>query len=268
MLIRATAKAVTVVLAALLTVEVVIGVAVIGGAGDIGVDFRFYRDLGAQFLEDGSFYLPHQLAGPYEVTTLVDVLYPPTALYLFVAFVFLPAIVWWIVPVAILIAAAMYWRPALWVIPVAIAFLMPFRAFGAFLWGNTDMWVAAGVAAALRWGWPGPLIWLKPSVAPLALLGARRRSFWVALAILGFASLTFGAMWGEWLIAMRNLNASLAYSLGSLTLYLIPVVMWLGRPRTLVSLADRTGASDEADEEEASERQQDRTYDRQGASLR
>jgi hypothetical protein len=228
---RAFLKASIVVLGVLLAVEVSIGLAVIGGAGDIGVDFRFYRAVGQTWLWDRSYYLGHQLAGPYEVTTLVDVLYPPTALYLFVPFVYLPDVLWWVIPTVILGANLWFWRPRLWAVPLMILCLMPFRSFGAFLWGNTDMWFASAVAAGLRWSWPAVFLLLKPSVGPFALLGALKRSFWIALACLGLASLPLASLWLDWVTAMRNLHASLDYSLGSLSLYLIPILAWLARTR-------------------------------------
>ena len=43
----------------------------------------------------------HQLAGPYDVTLMTDVLYPPSALLLFVPFSILPIVLWWVVPIAI-----------------------------------------------------------------------------------------------------------------------------------------------------------------------
>ena len=36
------------------------------------MDWEFYRDLGASWLANGSYYQPHQLAGPYVFTTMVD----------------------------------------------------------------------------------------------------------------------------------------------------------------------------------------------------
>lgn len=46
----------------------------IAAPGDLGIDYMFYRDVGARWLTDGSFYLAHQLAGPYDIALMVDVL--------------------------------------------------------------------------------------------------------------------------------------------------------------------------------------------------
>ena len=66
----------------------------------LAVDYQLYMDAARSWLADGTFYLPYQLAGPYLVTA-GDVLYPPYSLVLFVPFTFLPAILWWAVPIAI-----------------------------------------------------------------------------------------------------------------------------------------------------------------------
>ena len=58
-------------------------------------------DITRNWVDTGEFYLPHQLAGPYQVQTLVDVLYPPIALYLFVPFLVLPAVLWWAIPMSV-----------------------------------------------------------------------------------------------------------------------------------------------------------------------
>ena len=55
------------------------------GDSSLGMDFFFYRDVAARWLETGAYYLPHQLSGPYTATLMVDNLYPPTALLLFTA---------------------------------------------------------------------------------------------------------------------------------------------------------------------------------------
>ncbi len=228
---RALEKTILIVVGAAFAVEVTIGVLVIGGAGDVGVDFRFYRDAAARWFSEGSFYLPHQLEGPYRVTTLVDVLYPPIALLLFVPFIVLPAFLWWLIPMAVLGCVLVSWHPRMWAVSVMIVLLMPGRAYGAFLWGNTDMWIAAAVTAGLRWGWPAALIAIKPSVFPFLLVGARRRSFWVAGAILGLASVTLWPLWPDYVQVIRNMELRPDYSLGSVTLLLVPVVAWLARRR-------------------------------------
>jgi len=233
MLARVAQRTLVIVLGSALVIEVVVGALVIAAPGDIGVDFRFYRDLAARWVADGTYFQPYQLEGPYVSTTLVDTFYPPIALLLFVPFLILPAILWWLIPIAVLLYVIAGWRPNLWAVAVMIVLMMWVRAFGAYLWGNTDMWLVAAVAAGLRWGWPAALIAIKPSVLPFMLIGVRRRSFWIAIAALVLVSIPMWELWGDWVIAIRNMDQRPDYSLGSITLYLVPIVAWLGRRRAL-----------------------------------
>lgn len=204
----------------------------------LGMDYTYYVSLGQQWLADGSFYEPHQLAGPYQAQLLgidptVSTLYPPTALFLFVPFSVLPAVMWWALPIAITVFAIRRLRPSppAW---AAMAVLLAWpRAIGAYLFGNTDMWIMAGVAAGLVWGWPAVLVLIKPTLAPLALVGVRSRWFWVA-GLLGFAVTL--PLWDDYVLAMVNQRGlDIGYSLGSLPLVcipLVPVLLRLGWPES------------------------------------
>jgi hypothetical protein len=190
------------------------------------------------------YYLPHQLTGPYDVTLMADVLYPPTGLLLFVPAAVLPWPLWW-APAAILVAVAWGWRPAWWGIAIALILLTWPRAHAAFLYGNTDMWVAAAVAGGLRWGWPAVLITIKPTLAPFALIGIRRRSMWLSVAAMGAFLLLSLPLWLDYISAMSNLRIGSDYSVGSLPLVLVPVVLWAARQRITSgpdSTAPLTGA--------------------------
>ena len=79
---------------------------------------------------------------------MTDVLYPPSALFLFVPFAVAAIVLWWVVPIAITGYAIWRWRPAWWGVAAMLALLCWPRAHAAFLFGNTDMWAMAGVAAA------------------------------------------------------------------------------------------------------------------------
>ena len=125
--------------------------------GDIGIDAEFYRSVGRRFLDEGTYYLPHQLSGPYDVQLQSDVIYPPSALFLFVPFAVAPWWLWWVVPIAITGYVIWRWRPAWWGVAAMLTLLCWPRAHAAFPYGNTDMWAMAGVAAALMWGWPSIL---------------------------------------------------------------------------------------------------------------
>lgn len=195
---------------------------------EAGMDFWFYRDIGIRWLADGTYYLPHQLAGaPYALTPMVDVLYPPNALVLFVPFAFLPALLWWIIPLGVLGYVVWSYRPSPWAwVAIAACVAWP-RTFGAVLFGNTDMWVAAAVAGGLRWGWPAALIAIKPPFLPFGLVGARHWSTWVAG---GAMVLLCVPMLGDYVTAMRNLQVDgIAYAAVSIPFALIPIFAWWGR---------------------------------------
>ena len=156
-------------------------------AGDLWIDYTStaYR---RRWLADGSYYLPHQLTGvPYGLapdgrTSCTR----PTALFLFV-----PLVVrarrssGGSCPSACHrhdgLAAGV---PAPWAWVAMLVLLMWPRANAAFLFGNTDMWMAAGVAAGLIWGWPALILTLKPTLLPFALLGANRRAWWAGSVVL------------------------------------------------------------------------------------
>lgn len=197
------------------------------GNAELGIDYAFYRSVALRWLADGSYYLPHQLAGPYDVALMVDVLYPPSALVLFVPFAVLPAVLWWAVPLAVTGYIIASWRPGPWAIAAMLLLLAWPRAFSAFLYGNTDMWMMAAVAGGLRWGWPALAVTMKPSLAVFALVGIRHRSWWVAL-LLGAVYVALTApLWSDYITAMQNLRVAPTYSLGSIPMLLIPVAAWV-----------------------------------------
>ena len=76
-----------------------------------------------------------------------------------------------------------------------LVLLMWPRAESAFIFGNSDMWMAAGIAAGLRWGWPALLLVLKPIFLPLAALGANRVSWWVGAGVIVLVSLAMLPLW-------------------------------------------------------------------------
>ncbi len=197
----------------------------------LGADYRFFRDIAQHWLDTGEFYPPLQLAGPYEVQTLVSVLYPPIALYLFVPFTVLPAILWWATPFGLYALGIAWLRPARWTWPVIAAGIVWPQTLAQVLYGNTNMWIAAFIAAGVAFAWPSVLILVKPSLAPFALIGIHRRRWWVAMGVLVLAALPFGSMWIDYATVIRNSSLSAGYALVTLPLMLAPFVAWLGRDR-------------------------------------
>lgn len=221
---------------AIVTVEAIaIGTTVIPSnyGWSLGMDYRFFRDVGARWLADGSFYLPHQLSGPYVGQLMVDVFYPPSALLLFVPFAFLPPVLWWALPILILGYALVRLHPAPWAwLVVAILLAWP-RSIGIYLFGNTDMWAVAAVASGIVWGWPAAFLAMKPVLLPFAFPAVRRRAFWVGLAGLAVISLFMLPLWFDYVTAMAGLTIDLSAPVGSFPLMMIPIVAWLGRRRTV-----------------------------------
>lgn len=199
------------------------------GAG-VGVDFYFYRDAAARWIDGGPFYLDFQLAGPYVVWGLPATLYPPTALLLFTPFTVLPPVTWWAIPIGIVVTIVAYHRPrpATWPV-LAMCLWFPTTAEVVYA-GNSVIWVVAAVALATVWHWPGLFVVLKPTLGPFALIGCWHRSWWVALAALVLISLPFGSMWLDYVTAVLNTRDpnGILYSLNQVPTVLIPVVAWLG----------------------------------------
>ncbi len=198
----------------------------------IGVDFHQYLDHLARWQSTGQLYLPRQLAGPTSVMD-GDPLYPPTIIWLLLPFKVLPEPIWWIVPAVIIVVTLIRLRPAPWTWPLlAIIALWP-RTPALFLYGNPGMWMVAFICLALWRAWAGPLILLKPSLAPFALLGFGRRSWFIALAVVVAVSIPFGSLWLDYLTVLRNSSVPLTYSLLDLPLTLAPILAFVGRNREL-----------------------------------
>jgi hypothetical protein len=197
----------------------------------IGVDHRFFVAQVERWLSGGGFYLPHQLAGPYEFETARDNLYPPLALWLFLPFVRLPAILWWAIPVALIGYSLWRLRPAMWTWPYLAFVLWYPRSQAAFLFGSTSIWVAALVCLAAVHPWAAPLTLFKPSFGPFALFRIRERA-WVAggVAVIA-ASLAVLPLWPDYVRVTLNGNTSILYSLIDYPIVATGIVLWLGRTR-------------------------------------
>ncbi|HLA16194.1 MAG TPA: hypothetical protein VJZ72_04770 [Candidatus Limnocylindrales bacterium] len=212
------------------------------GADRLGIDIGYWYPLYAQrWLETGTPYLPHQLAGPYHVSGQ-DFLFPPLALYVFAPFLVLPKVIWWIVPIVALALCWRRFRPALWTFPILALVLLWPRTIGQIVVGGSDLWVSAAVALGLLYAWPFVLIVIKPSFLPLALLGVRSRRWWIAAGVVLLAAIPFGTLWFDYVTAIRNSGLPLSYSLLQLPIVLAPIVIWIGRTRpTALAIDGRAG---------------------------
>jgi hypothetical protein len=197
-----------------------------------GEDYYWFMGKTQRWLELGQFYNPHQLAGPYEAATAVDILYPPVVLFLFVPFIWLPAFLWWAIPLGILGWHIWTAKPQWWTWPILALLLWIPRDQIIIIYGSTGLWVAAFVALGLRFAWASPLVLFKPTFFPFALISIRKRAWWYGAGALAGMSLLLLPMWPDYVTAMRNNVGTWPGPLYSLPDYLfmaIPVIAWMGR---------------------------------------
>lgn len=197
----------------------------------VGVDYTLYIDATARWLSGGPFYPEYELAGVF-ANTDHDVLYPPTAILLFVPFTVLPAALWWAIPLGIVATVAAYWRPDPIVWPfLAICLAWPSTSLTIVV-GNPVIRGVAALALATIHRWPAALIVMKPTLLPFALFGMWRRSWWLALGAVILVSLPFGTMWEEWVRVVLNSRVGGVFrSVDQVPLLLFPLIVWLGRTR-------------------------------------
>lgn len=193
----------------------------------VGVDHRFYVDVARRWLDTGVFYTDRQLSGPYETTTLIDNLYPPHALLLFIPFIVLPGLLWWVLPLGFMAYVVWWCRPQPWGLAVVAMLLLFPKSPNLIIYGNTDMWVGAAIAAGVRWGWPSVLISMKPSLIFFSALGILTRAWWVAAAALAVVSLPFAGLWVLYPTALGHSSSKPWYSFADIPFLLIPVAAWL-----------------------------------------
>lgn len=195
----------------------------------LGVDFELYRDAAVRWWETGVWYQPYQLEGPYDVwgTDPMPILYSMTTAPLFLVFAVVPAVLWWVIPIGGTLAVVVWHRPRwqVWPLLVGLA-LFPTTVVTVGWTGNPTMWVMFAVALATVRPAFGPLVALKPTLAPFVLIGIRHRSWWVVAVGLGLVSLSFLADYVTVLLNAREPRGVL-YSINHAVPLLIPVVAWL-----------------------------------------
>jgi hypothetical protein len=199
-------------------------------AGSVGIDYRLYVAATQRWLDGGTFYEPFQLAGPYHVQGIGEILYPPIILWLLVPFTVLPAVLWWAIPMGLTAVAVARMRPAAWSLALSGLICTTHAVQGPFFWGTPVIWLAPAVAWGLLLGWPAVVVFVKPTLAPFALVGLTHPRAFVA-GVVGFAILAvpFLAMWLDWLTVVRNSDLGILYAYTQNVLLIVPVVAWLGR---------------------------------------
>lgn len=200
-------------------------------------DRAHYVSATHRWLTTGTPYLASEVAGPFDYQP-DTFLHPPISLLLFLPFTWLPAVLWYAIPIGLTIWIIAGWRPSptAWAV-IAMLLFWPTSA-SMLVVGNTNLWVMAFVAAGLRWQWPWALIVLKPSFAPFIFGGVRDRSWWVAMAALIAVSLLFGVLWLDWFRVVIHAPGGLTYSILGLPLILVPVAAFLGRRRDAAPATD------------------------------
>jgi hypothetical protein len=145
-------------------------------------------------------------------------------------------------PLAVIGYVTWWCRPAMWAWPLLLLLLIAPKTPAQILFGNTDMWVTAFIAGAVRWSWPGVLLTFKPSLAFFGAIGVLSRWWWIAAAIQVLASLPLLSYWLEYPTIARNSSAQLSYSFGNLPFFVLPIAAWLVSSRRVGTMARRDRA--------------------------
>ena len=156
----------------------------------------------------------------------------------------LAAAIWWAVPIGALAWQAIRLRPRPIVWPfLAICVAWPPNVLALVVWNSGLLFVGVLALGTLS-RWPSALILLKPSVLPFAFWGANRRSWWMATAALAVLSLPFGSLWLDWFRVLGNSQGvgGVWHSVQQFPMFLIPILVWLGRSRDSGETADGRGA--------------------------
>ena len=111
-----------------------------------GVDLSHYLDGTRRWLATGTPYLASEVSAPFQYQPLTF-MHPPIALWFSCPFLVLPTPLWWAIPCAVVAWSVWLCRPAPWTWPLLAAALAYPRFHSAFIVGNSDLWVWAGVAA-------------------------------------------------------------------------------------------------------------------------
>jgi hypothetical protein len=189
---------------------VLVAQAVTGGwHGPVGQDFDLYVGFARSWLDGRGWYLPEQMTASYVVEDVNGNVYPPVLLYLMIPFALgLPGFIWWGLPLGLIAAALRRLQPAWWAWPVlAFVFCYP-RTWTVLVVGNPSLWAISFAVAGVAWNWPAVGSVLKLTLAPLALIGVTRRSWWIAACFALVAALPFGPLWIDYMTVMGNTTAS------------------------------------------------------------
>jgi hypothetical protein len=196
----------------------------------VAVDYNLYMEATRRWFGGGSYYLAEQLTGPYEALPGV-ILYPPVFALVMLPFLFMPWPVYWALPIAAVVFAMNRHRPRPIVWPgIALCLWFP-GTIVILVAGNPVMLMIGALALGTIWAWPSVFVLLKPSLGFFALFGIWRRSWWIALGMLVFVSLPFGAAWLDYATVLLDARhpLGLLYNLGQVPTMMLPLIVWAGR---------------------------------------
>jgi hypothetical protein len=209
--------------------------AVQNGEAPIGYDLGIYVDRTRSWLDGDGFYRARQLAGPYVIEN-GDALYPPPIILLFLPWALgAPAVLWWVIPFGAIALSLRKLRPPLWGWVAMLGLVLVYgRTLIAIILGNPSIWAFAAILAGAAYGWPALGALAKPVLAPFALIGANRRSWWIGLAVIALASLAFAPMWPDYVRVLGDARNSrdIWYVIGEMPAALVlAVVAWVSARR-------------------------------------
>jgi hypothetical protein len=141
-----------------------------------------------------------------------------------VAFAYVPA-AWWVGWGILFTGGLARLRPASWAWPLLLLLATTSALVPVLIAGNPVIWILLGTLFARITGWSGALVLLKPTLAPFALLGIERRSWWIACGLVAVACVPFQGLWVDWYHAVTNIEGvNITYSFAQIPMMLIPVV--------------------------------------------
>ena len=195
-------------------------------------DNTIYMAQAHRVLAGGSLYPAWELAGPFTAAQSPQ-LYPPLTVYgLFVPLSLLPTPLWWLLPLGVIAIATWHLHPSRWAwLGIAACLSLP-ATWEVVTAGNPSIWSAAALAVATITPAAGPLVLLKPALAPFALMGIRHRAWWLAAVVLLLVSIPLGGAWVDYARVLANYRAPLPLVPKELPLMLVPLIAWVGREQS------------------------------------
>jgi len=213
----------------------------------LGLDWLGYRAGFERLLATGTPYAPFELAGPFTPEHL-DFIHPPNALVLIAPFAILPHpldyILWIGIPIAIfcyLLRHLPWWAwPAVALLSTTNSLQYP------ILNGNSSLFMTAVFGLGIRFGWVVGLLAMKPTLAPLAIVGIHRPIPAFILAVVPIL-LTL-PLFPDYLTVTHNMQGiPLTYSVSNYSLIALAALPWLAEklPGWVARLRP-TGSADSA----------------------